>query len=148
MSTTRERAEQQREAKLERVSEQSQSGSLELRWVDDEKRRGCPPRHPRPNQGRMQWRSESSEGLIARVRQIRRAAARERPTSDSDDPHADRLQALEARVAHIEQLLEGLQDSVHRESERHAKLIAELQAQVRPPAIGAALAEDKRSRGL
>jgi hypothetical protein len=89
------------------------------------------------------------EGLIARIRQIRRPAApRERPTSDAGDPHADRLQALEARVAHLEQLLEGLQDSVHRESERHAKLIAELQTQVRPGAMGAALAEDTRSRGL
>jgi uncharacterized coiled-coil protein SlyX len=89
------------------------------------------------------------EGLIARIRQIRRAAApRERPTSQTDDPPADRLQALEARVAHVEQLLEGLQDSVHRESERHAKLIADLQAQVRPEAMGAALAEDTRDRGL
>jgi uncharacterized coiled-coil protein SlyX len=89
------------------------------------------------------------EGLIARIRQIRRAAAqREGPTSDTDDSYADRLRALEARVAHVEQLLEGLQDSVHRESERHAKLIAELQTQVQPPAMGAALAEDTRSRGL
>jgi uncharacterized coiled-coil protein SlyX len=89
------------------------------------------------------------EGLIARIRQIRRAAApRERPTSHADDPLADRVQSLEARVAHIEQLLEGLQDSVYRESERHAKLIAELQSQVRPEAMGAALAEDTRDRGL
>jgi hypothetical protein len=90
------------------------------------------------------------EGLIARIRQIRRpGAAQERSTSDAgDDPQADRLQALEARVAHLEQLLEGLQDSVHRESERHAKLIAELQNQVQPGAMGAALAKDTRNRGL
>ena len=88
------------------------------------------------------------EGLIARIRQMRRAAAaRERPNSD-EGPDVDRVQALEARVAHVEQLLEGLQDSVHRESERHAKLIAELQDQVRPEAMRAALAEDTRSRGL
>jgi hypothetical protein len=88
------------------------------------------------------------EGLIARIRQIRRAAARrERPASDPA-PAPDPLQALETRVAHVEQLLEGLQDSVHRESERHAKLIAELQQQVRPEAMGAALAKDSRSRGL
>jgi hypothetical protein len=37
---------------------------------------------------------------------------------------------------------------VHRESERHAKLIAELQDQIQPAAMGAALAEDARSRGL
>jgi hypothetical protein len=52
------------------------------------------------------------------------------------------------RVSHLERLLEGLQDSVHRESERHEKLIAELQAQVQPGAMGASLAEDARNRGL
>jgi len=51
-------------------------------------------------------------------------------------------------MAHLEQLVEGLQDSVHRESERHAKLIAELQAQVEPGAMSAALAENARDRGL
>ncbi|HZO79440.1 MAG TPA: hypothetical protein VFB39_15470 [Solirubrobacteraceae bacterium] len=58
------------------------------------------------------------------------------------------MRALEARVAHLEQLVEGLQDSVHRETERHGKLIAELQAQIQPGAMGAALAEDARDRGL
>jgi hypothetical protein len=89
------------------------------------------------------------EGLIGRIRQVRRlAAARDRPDPRSGDPQPDRLQALEGRVAHLEGLVEGLQDSVHREGERHSKLIAELQAQVRPGTMGAALAEDARSRGL
>lgn len=89
------------------------------------------------------------DGLIARIRQIRRpAAAPERPASGASGPQPDRLQVLEARVAHLEQQLEGLQDSVHRESRRHAALIAELQAQVQPGAIGAALANDARNRGL
>jgi len=89
------------------------------------------------------------EGLIRRIRQIRRrAASRERQANVQADPQPDRLQALEARVAHLEQLLEGLQDSVHRESARHEQLISELQAQVRPGAMGAALAEDARNRGL
>ncbi len=89
------------------------------------------------------------EGLIARIRQVRRlATARDRPKSDAGDPQAERLQALEARVAHLEQLVEGLQDSVHRESERHARLIAELQNQVQPGTMSAALAEDLRNRGL
>jgi hypothetical protein len=89
------------------------------------------------------------EGLIARIRQIRApATARDRQSSDATDPQPDRLQSLEARVAHLEQLLEGLQDSVHRESERHDRLIAELQTQVEPGAMGTALAEDARTRGL
>jgi uncharacterized coiled-coil protein SlyX len=90
------------------------------------------------------------EGLVARIRQVRRAAAGgdgsdRRSTVDKQD---DRVPRLEARVAHLERLVEGLQDSVHRESERHGKMIAELQAQVQPGAMGPALAEDARSRGL
>lgn len=90
------------------------------------------------------------EGLIARIRQLRRLT----PAADLSARHSaaesqdDRVQALEARIAHLEQLVEGLQDSVHRESERHGKLIAELEAQLQPGAIGSALAEDARSRGL
>jgi hypothetical protein len=89
------------------------------------------------------------EGLITRIRQVRRVAtSRDRPTSQAGDLQSEGLQALEARVAHLEQLVEGLQDSVHRESDRHARLIAELQNQVQPATMGAALAEDARSRGL
>jgi TolA-binding protein len=89
------------------------------------------------------------EGLIARIRQIRRpVTARERPSSDADDLQPDQLRSLEGRVAHLEQLLQGLQDSVHRESERHARMITELQNQVQPDAMGAALAENVRNRGL
>ena len=58
------------------------------------------------------------------------------------------IKPLEARIAHLERLVEGLQDSVHRESERHERLIAELQAQIKPDAMGAALAKDARRRGL
>ncbi|MFZ0043764.1 MAG: hypothetical protein WAK93_20815 [Solirubrobacteraceae bacterium] len=87
------------------------------------------------------------EGLLARVRQLRRAGAQpEKPAQGATD--ADSLATLEARVAHLEQLLEGLQDSVHRESERQTKLIADLQAQLHPTAIAAALSKDARERGL
>ena len=89
-------------------------------------------------------------GLLSRIRQIRRSA----PSADRLDRRStsatpdDRVPLIEARVAHLERLIEGLQDSVHRESERHAKLIAALEAQTEPGAMGAALAEDARSRGL
>jgi uncharacterized coiled-coil protein SlyX len=89
------------------------------------------------------------EGLVARIRQVRRLATpRDRPKGGEGDPQPDRLQALEQRVAHLERQIEGFQDSVHRESERHDKLITELQAQVEPGAMSAALADDARNRGL
>lgn len=97
------------------------------------------------------------EGLIARIRLIRRPVAATdrtserasgRPGTDADDPQPEALRALEARVAHLESLLQGLQDSVHRESKRHSELIAELQNQADPAAMSAALAEHARNHGL
>jgi vacuolar-type H+-ATPase subunit I/STV1 len=90
------------------------------------------------------------EGLITRILQLRRAAAAggepaKRPTANLDH---DQLRALEARITHLEQLVQGLQDSVHRESARHAKQIAELEAQLRPRALSKALSKDARERGL
>jgi hypothetical protein len=94
------------------------------------------------------------ERLLRRIRQIRRAAGTdEQQTSGGgalqpDALQPDPLDALAIRVAHLEELLQGLQDSVHREAERHSRMIAELQALVEPQAMGAALAEDARQRGL
>jgi K+/H+ antiporter YhaU regulatory subunit KhtT len=90
------------------------------------------------------------ERLIARIRQIRRTAAAsvtaQRNVAPKDDPVA--LQALQARVEQLEQLVEALQDSVHRESERQGKRIAELEARTQPAALSVALSKDARERGL
>lgn len=90
------------------------------------------------------------EGLIARIRQVRRAAeAADEPEKPPPvNLEQDRLRALEARITHLEQLVQGLQDSVHRESSRHARRIAELEARIQPAALGKALSEDARARGL
>lgn len=90
------------------------------------------------------------EGLIARIRQIRRgtSAVDASATGTTGELEDGQLRSLEARVAHLERLVEGLQDSVHRESKRHNEMIAELSAQIQPGAMGAALAEDARNRGL
>ena len=89
-------------------------------------------------------------GLIARIRQIRRGAAQavEHAGPATSSSQQDELRALEARIAHLEQLVEGLQDSVHRESLRHGQRIAQLEAQIQPAALGKALSEDARERGL
>ncbi len=90
------------------------------------------------------------ERMIARIRQIRRVP---RTADDAPKPPAvaserNELQALEARVSHLEALVQGLQDSVHRESLRHAKRITELEARIEPGALGKALSDDARARGL
>lgn len=90
------------------------------------------------------------EGLIARIRQIRRATATTL-ASGKPPPNAaeqEHLRALESRVEYLEQLVQGLQDSVHRESSRHAKRIAELEMRVQPGALAKSLSDDARARGL
>jgi hypothetical protein len=44
--------------------------------------------------------------------------------------------------------VEGLQDSMHRESTRLSKRIGELEARIQPAALGRALSDDARERGL
>jgi hypothetical protein len=113
------------------------------------------------------------EGLIARIRQVRRAAGTTGaavatgtpdPTgtpgttgtpgapglvpAEDANPDAARMHALEVRTAHLEALVEGLQDSVYRESERQSKLISELEARMQPAALGVALSQNARDRGL
>jgi hypothetical protein len=50
--TTRERAEEKREAKLELVREQVESGSLVIRPMTDEERQRYPPRPVSPKKPR------------------------------------------------------------------------------------------------
>ena len=48
VKTTRERAEEKRQAKLDLVREQVQSGALVIRQMTDEERRRYPPRTAPP----------------------------------------------------------------------------------------------------
>ena len=85
-------------------------------------------------------------GLIARIRQIRRSDEASSQALRQVDTIA--LQVLQARIEHLEQLVEALQDSVYRESERHGKRIAELEARIEPGVLSVALSTDARERGL
>ncbi|HET8980989.1 MAG TPA: hypothetical protein VFN87_22740 [Solirubrobacteraceae bacterium] len=90
------------------------------------------------------------EGVIARIRQVARAATTsgEPAPSGPADTGQERLRALEDRVQHLEALVQGLQDSVHRTSSRHDKQIADLEARIQPGTLGKALSDDARERGL
>jgi hypothetical protein len=58
------------------------------------------------------------------------------------------LERLNERLGHLEALVEGLQDAVHRESLRHDERIAELEHKTQPEELAKALSDDARRRGL
>jgi hypothetical protein len=90
------------------------------------------------------------ERLVTRLRLMRQTgrSTETQPASDPGDPDRAQIVVLEQRIAHLEQLLEGLQDSVHRESERQSKRLAELEARIEPAALVEAMSKDARERGL
>jgi hypothetical protein len=90
------------------------------------------------------------QGLIARIRQVRRTSDAGAAAPGEAAPRNDTiaLEALRTRIAHLEQLVEALQDSVYRESQRHSKRITELEAQIQPAALSIALSKDARERGI
>jgi hypothetical protein len=90
------------------------------------------------------------EGLIARIVQMRRGAAAQPSArgAEASGPAPSTLESLEVRVAHLEGMVQGLQDSVHRESMRQGKRIADLEARLEPGALAIALEQDARERGL
>jgi hypothetical protein len=94
-----------------------------------------------------------SDGLVARIRNLGSAlptpdvVSRLRPTS-GDEPALEPLEDLQARVAHLEQLVQGLQDSVYRESQRQDRRLSELEARLDPAALASALEQEARDRRL
>ncbi len=57
-----------------------------------------------------------------------------------------RIEVLEERINHLEALLEGLQDAVHRESVRQAGRIGELERRTEPAKPD--LSQEARERGI
>jgi hypothetical protein len=72
----------------------------------------------------------------------------ERSEGTAEAPAETELEALKRRVDHLEAALEGLQDSVYRESSRHDAELQELHKQLEPGAISQAIEADARKRGL
>ena len=89
-------------------------------------------------------------GLIRRIRHLGRASnvPDGPPPTATRGPFPDELSALESRIAHLENLVHGLQDSVHRETTRLGERIDEIEARIQPAALGRALSDDARERGL
>jgi len=106
-----------------------------------------------PEQGRS---DRGRRGLFARV--IERRRLERSPAADEDaasrleergsDPHDRRITALESRLDHLESLVEGLQDAVHRDSARHEREIRDLGEKTDPGQMSRSLAEHDREHGL
>jgi uncharacterized coiled-coil protein SlyX len=77
--------------------------------------------------------------MLSRLRRRRRAL---------EGSYERRFEVLEQQVAHLEELVEGLQDAVHRESVRRDHEAAEIQRQMAPEELARTLSEDARRRGL
>jgi hypothetical protein len=60
----------------------------------------------------------------------------------------ERERDLMARVAHLEAVIEGLQDAVYRQARQHDEDIAELRKRTDPAELARALSADARKRGL
>jgi hypothetical protein len=94
-----------------------------------------------------------TERLRTRIRQLRHAFVPSEgqpgtPPWPADIGEAELVRDLRTRLAHLEALVQGLQDAVYRESQRQDKRVTELEARTDPAALAAALSEDARQRGL
>jgi hypothetical protein len=96
--------------------------------------------------------SRQLPATVARIREMYRGGSgggqASPPASRSGHESPDDVADLRARVAHLEELVQGLQDSVHRASERQDKRISDIERRLDPTAIAAALSQNARERGL
>ncbi|MBS1869353.1 MAG: hypothetical protein JSS99_06785 [Actinobacteria bacterium] len=67
-----------------------------------------------------------------------------RPSAGAPQGERDLIE----RVQHLESIVEGLQDAVYRQAQKHDRDIAELRNRTDPAEIARALSEDARRRGL
>jgi hypothetical protein len=95
-------------------------------------------------------RPPNRRGLLDRVVRLRRshAARVETEAETTQDAEPVSLELLDERLARLEELVEELQDSLHRRAVRHDDEIVELQRRTDPAAMARSLAEDARVRGL
>jgi uncharacterized coiled-coil protein SlyX len=70
-------------------------------------------------------------------------------TADATDLETvERMQRLEARIAHLEAMVEGLQDAVDREIQRVDQSVAGLRERTEPDNMARALSAEARRRGV
>jgi hypothetical protein len=82
---------------------------------------------------------EEKKAMLLRLR---------RRQSPPEDLSHHRMDALEGRIADLEELVEGLQDAVHRDSVRRDEQAARLERKIEPRELARTLSDDARERGL
>jgi len=92
-------------------------------------------------------RSAALAELVGRLRHRRRSdPAVETPVAEVDQKH--KLETVEARVAHLEAELEGLQDALYRHQVLVEQNIGDLRRRTGPEQVARDLSDDARRRGL
>jgi hypothetical protein len=86
--------------------------------------------------------------LVDRVIRQRRDTGQDTASDADETDDQRRIAALEQRVEELEALLEGLQDSVHREMVRHDRQIGALTERTEAPEMARALDRYSRERGI
>jgi predicted nucleic acid-binding Zn-ribbon protein len=92
----------------------------------------------------MKPRTTRLPRLLDRVIQQRRRSE----TSPTQDGLDTRVETMEKQIEHLENLVEGLQDSVHREALRHQREIESLNRKTEPAQIARALNRHSQEHGL
>jgi hypothetical protein len=68
--------------------------------------------------------------------------------SPAEDERDARLEAIEARMEHLEKAFEGLQDAVYRQAQIEESNITDLRRRLEPERLARDLSQDARDRGL
>ncbi len=86
--------------------------------------------------------------ITQRVRRLWRSGKQRSNRQAPDIGWERRLETLEARTQHLELVLEGLQDAVHRRAVREDESIDELRRRMEPGQLARDLSRNARTRGL
>ena len=86
--------------------------------------------------------------LLDRVIKQRRSVADQTEKARSEEGPEARIATLERRLDDLESLLEGLQDSVHRQASRHQEEMRELRRRTEAPELTRSLSQYSQRLGL
>jgi hypothetical protein len=86
--------------------------------------------------------------VAERVSRVWRRRSSGAATASAEVGGDRRLDALEARIAHLETALEGLQDALYRHEVSDKESIGDLRRRTDPEQMARALSDDARRRGL